>query len=282
MKRCLSILGVLCIALTVTGCARSNVEHYVSNQPQIEVQSSKINLDEVQKAFFESKGSDFKSWMAAFEKRVNEIYEGQDVVSIDATRENNKLVVTGYIDNKKEPGYQKDDQKLFSIEQTGDVVKNDMPYRVANYDGTTHYEGHRSILDNPFIQMMMFSHMMNMWGGRYYTPYDRMGTLSSYRTTYRNSPDYSTQRTANQGFFSRFKSKTDGSGLQSKNSFGSGFSSSSTDKKRSWFGGSSSSSLGSTPSSSTSSSGFSWGGRRSSGSLGGGGFRMRGFGGRRR
>lgn len=272
MKRCLSILSVLCIALTVTGCAKSNVEHYVSNQPEIQMNTSKINLDEVQKAFFESKGTDFKTWMGAFEKRVNEIYDGEEIVSIDATRENNKLVVTGYIDNKKEPGFQKDDQKLFAIEQTGEVVNNDMPYRVANHDGTTHYEGHRSILDNPFIQMMMFSHMMNMWGGRYHTPYDRFGTLGSQRTAWRSSPQYETQKASNQGFMSRFKSKANGSGLQSKNTFGSGFSSGTTEKRRSWFGGSSSSSS----SSGTSSM---WGGRRSGSSSG---FRMRGFGGRRR
>ncbi len=275
MKRCLSILSVLCvlsIGVTVTGCGKSNTEHYVSSQPDIEVQSSKINLDEVQKAFFESKGSDFKSWMGAFEKRVNEIYDGKEIVSIDATRENNKLVVTGYIDNKKEAGFQKDDEKVFSIEQTGDVVNNDMPYRVANYDGTTHYVGHRSILDNPFIQMMMFSHMMNMWGGRYHTPYDRMGPLGSHRTAWRSSPQYETQKTSNQGFFSRFKTKANGGGLQSKSGFGSGFSSGTTEKRRSWFGGSSSSS-------SSSGSSSMWGGRRSGSSSG---FRMRGFGGRRR
>ena len=281
MKRCLSILSVLCVlsvGLTVAGCGRSTSEHYVSSQPDIEVQSSKINLDEVQKAFFDAKGNDFKSRMASFEKRVNEIYEGQEVVSIDATRENNKLVVTGYIDNKKEPGFQKDDEKLFSIEQTGEIVNNDMPYRVNDYDGRAHYVGHRSIFDNPFIQMMVFSHMLNSWGGRYNTPYDRMGPLASQRTAWRNSPNYSTQRTANQGFFSRFKSKSDGSGLTSKSGFGSSsFSSGSTEKRRSWFGGSSSSS-GSTfgSSSSSSSSGSIWGGRRSSG------FKMRGFGGRRR
>jgi len=276
MKRCLSILSVVCIALTATGCSSSssNVERYVSSQPKIEVESSKINLDEVQKAFFESKGSDFKSWMGAFEKRVNEIYEGKDVVSIDATRENNRLVVTGYIDNKKEPGFQKDDEKVFSIEQTGDVVNNNMPYRVANYDGTTHYQGHRSILDNPFIQMMMFSHMMNMWGGRYYTPYDRFGSLNNHRTAWRTSPAYETQKTANKGFFDRFKRNSSG-GLSSKNSFGSGgFSSGTSEKRRSWFGGGSSSTFGSSSSSSGSSS--MWGGRRSSG------FKMRGFGGRRR
>ncbi|HNB23092.1 MAG TPA: hypothetical protein PKZ32_11755 [Candidatus Melainabacteria bacterium] len=281
MKRCLSILSALCVistGLMVAGCSSgSRSEHYVSSQPEIEVTSSKINLDEVQKAFFEAKGDDFKSRMAAFEKRVNEIYEGKDVVSIDATRENNRLVVTGYIDNKKEQGYQAGDEKLFSIEQTGEIANNDMPYRVNDYDGRVHYVGHRSIFDSPFVQMLVLSHMMNSWGGRYYTPYDRMGPLSSHRTAWRTSPAYETQKTANQGFFSRFKTKSNGSGLTSKTGFGSStFSSGSTERKRSWFGGSSSSSSTFGSSSSSSSSGFSWGGRRSSG------FKMRGFGGRRR
>lgn len=269
MKRCLGIFSVICITLSMTACSTSGPsEHYVS--PQIEVQSSKINLDEVNKAFFESKGTDFKTWMSAFEKRVNEIYDGKEIISIDATRENDKLVVTGYVDNKKEPGFQKDDEKIFTIEQTGAITNNDMPYKVANYDGSTHYMGHRSIFDNPFIQMMVFSHMMNSWGGRYHTPYDRMGPLGSYRAGYRQTPQFEQQKTANQGFMSRFKSKAGGTGLQSKSTFGAGgFSSGSTEKRRSWFGGGSSSTSGVSSSSS-------WGGRRSSG------FKMRGWGGRRR
>ncbi len=176
--------------------------------PQIEMNTSKINLDEVQKAFFESKGSDFKSWMGAFEKRVNEIYDGDEIVSIDATRENNKLVVTGYIDNKKEPGFQKTTKSCLQSSRPEKWSTTTCLIASRTHDGTTHYEGHRSILDNPFIQMMMFSHMMNMWGGRYHTPYDRFGPLSSQRTAWRSSPQYETQKAANQGFTSRFKSKT--------------------------------------------------------------------------
>jgi hypothetical protein len=265
-----AILSIVIVSLT-TGCSRSGVsEHYVS--PQVQGDEQKINLDEVQKAFFESKGAaDFNAWMAAFEKRVNEIYDGEGVVALDATRENERLVVTGYIDKDQKPGYQSGDEKLFTMEQTGEVVNNELPYRVAGGNGTVYYEGHRSILDNPFVQMMVLSHMMNSWGGRYYTPYDRFGSLRTYQNTWRRSPQFEQQKTANKDFFSRFKTKTGGTGYQSRTSFGSSsFSGASGSQRRTW-GGSSSSSGGS--------SGFSWGGRRSSGSIFGG---SRRWGGRRR
>ncbi len=282
MKRWQSLTILLSLALVIapvslTGCSSGGVkEHYVS--PEIQGVSQKINLDEVQKAFFETKGDkDFNSKMADFEKRVNEIYDGEGVVALDATHENDRLSIIGYIDKDQKPGFQSGDEKLFAIEQTGAVVNNELPYRVAGYDGRPYYEGHRSILDNPFVQMMVMSHLMNSWGGRYYTPYSNYGGLMGYRNTWRQSPQYAQQKTANQGFFSRFKSKSDGS-LTSKSGFGGSFSSTPTGAaKRSWGGGLFSSSSSSSTTGVSSSSG--WGGRRSSG------FSMRrsgGWGGRRR
>jgi hypothetical protein len=278
MKRWQSLTVVLSLALLatsatycLTGCSSGGVkEHYVS--PEITGESQKINLEEVQKAFFETKGDkDFNSKMASFEKRVNEIYDGEGVVALDATHENDRLSVVGYIDKDKKSGFQSGDEKLFAIEQTGPVVNNELPYRVAGYDGRPYYEGHRSILDNPFVQMMVMSHMINMWGGRYSTPYSRYGGLMGHQSTWRQTPQYSAQKSANQGFFSRFKTRPDG-GLTSKSGFGNGsFSSSGTTARRSWGG------IGT--SSSTPSASSSWGGRRSSG------FSMRrsgGWGGRRR
>ncbi len=269
-------LAVLSASVSLTSCSTSTTssrvkEHYVS--AEIEGASQKINLEEVQKAFFETKGAkDFNSKMADFEKRVNEIYDGEGVVALDATHENDRLTVIGYIDKDKKTGFQSGDDKLFAIEQTGPVVNNELPYRVAGYDGRPYYEGHRSILDNPFVQMMVMSHLMSSWGGRYSTPYSNYGGLMGNRNTWRQSPQYAQQKTANQGFFSRFKTK-EGGGLTSKTGFGSGtFTNSSATSRRSWGGLSGSSS---SPRSSTSSG---WGGRRSSGfSMG-----SRGWGGRRR
>ncbi|MBU6452250.1 MAG: hypothetical protein KGS72_10755 [Cyanobacteria bacterium REEB67] len=275
---CLAV--ITCLSGCSTGAGPS--QHYVSGA--IQGESQKINLEAVQKAFFETKGKDFNEQMAAFEKRVNEIYDGEGVVALDATRNNNRLVVTGFISKSKDakPGFQPGDDKLFTIEQTGDVVNNDMPYRMAGSDGRSYYEGHHSLLDSPLVQFMVLSHLMGGgggWGGRYYTPYSNYGGLMGYRNTWRQSPQFSQQKATNTSFFSRFKSNP-GGGLQSSTKFGGGtFSSDSGSTRRSWGGlGGGASSTGGLSTGSPSGSSFGWGGRRSSGfSMGG----SRGWGGRR-
>jgi hypothetical protein len=126
--------------------------------------------------------------------------------------------------------------------------------------------------------MLLISHLMNGWGGGYYTPYRHVGYLQQNRDLYRATPQYEATKSSNSSFFSRFKTNSNG-GLTSSNKFGSMGSSASTAPRRSLFGGGSSSS-------SSSSSGSMWGGRRSSSGLGsssGGMFRSsRGWGGRRR
>jgi hypothetical protein len=278
-----NLAAIACVAVItcVSGCSTggSHTQHYVSGA--IQGESQKINLEEVQKAFFETKGTDFNSQMAAFEKRVNEIYDGKGVVALDATRDNNRLKVTGFVSKDNKPGLQPGDDVLFTIEQTGDVVNNDMPYRMAGSDGRPYYEGHRSILDSPFVQMMVLSHMMGGFGGRYYTPYSSYGGLMGYRNTWRQTPQYTQQQASNNSFFSRFKSNPSG-GLQSSTKFGGGnfTTPGSVSTNSSW---------GSTPASTAPSSGLGWGGRRSAGVGsspfgGGGGFSMGrrgGWGGRR-
>lgn len=265
-----NLTAIACVAVItcLSACTSgpSHVQHYVSGAVQGEGQ--KINLDEVQKAFFETKGPDFNAQMAAFEKRVNEIYDGQGVVALDATRDNNRLKVVGFISKNNKPGLQPGDETLFTIEQTGDVVNNDMPYRMSSWDGRPYYEGHHSILDSPLVQFMVLSHLMGGggWGGRYYTPYSSYGSILGYRNTWRASPQYSQQQASNTSFFSRFKTSPSGS-LQSRTGFGGGgFSSApSATSTRTWGG----------PASAPT-SGLGWGGRRSS-SFG----RVGGWGGRR-
>jgi hypothetical protein len=259
------MVALLTISVYLGGCSsqhhNSRVEqheHYTS--AQVEGESAKINLDEVQKAFWEAKGKDnkdFDGWMKNFEKRVNEIYDGKEVVSIDATRDNGKLVVTGYIDKLKQEGFKPGDEKLFSIEQTGEAVNNEMPYTVNTGNGTPYYEGHHGLLDSPIVQFMLLSHVMGGWGGRYYTPYPRTVYLGGYRDTFRASPTYTQQQASNTGFMSRFKQKALGGGFASKTGFGSGSVSSDTTKRRTFGFGSGANST--TSSESTSSSTSSWG-----------------------
>ncbi|HEY9785917.1 MAG TPA: hypothetical protein V6D17_10980 [Candidatus Obscuribacterales bacterium] len=271
MKRLQATILTLSLmaGLGLTGCSAPEgpTEHYVSSQ--VTGESQKINLDEVKKAFWESRGKDFNEWMSAFEKRVNEIYEGSEIVSIDATRKTGHLNITGYIEDKKEPGYQAGEEKLFTIEQTGDVTDNQLPYKLTGHDGRPYYEGQHSILGSPIVQMLVLSHLMSSWGGRYHTPYDRVVVLKDQRSTFRSSPDYMSQKAANQDFMSRFKKKSTGDGFASRNRFGGGLSSETSAQRRSWDGIR-------TGSPGVSSRSYGWGGRRSPFGM------SRGWGGRRR
>src|SRR4051812_43923415 len=83
--RMLVLSTALIITPALTGCSTGPsgpTEHYVS--PRIQGENQLINLEEVQKAFFDSKGTDFNTWMSAFEKKVNQIYDGKGVVMLDA------------------------------------------------------------------------------------------------------------------------------------------------------------------------------------------------------
>src|SRR5690349_4860533 len=76
-------LAALLVGTTACWSSSSQQEHYVSGQNNVQA-GSKINLAAVQQAFWDTKGSDFNNWMGNFEQRVNQIYDGPDVVSIDA------------------------------------------------------------------------------------------------------------------------------------------------------------------------------------------------------
>lgn len=263
-----ALLSISLMAFVLAGCTvsnhqRSTSERYVS--PQIEGAESRINLEEVEKAFFNTKANDLNSWMGAFEKRVNEIYEGTEVVSIDATRETGKLNVTGFVEKNKQPGFQTGEDKLFALQQTGNVVDNKMPYQVTDQNGQPYNQGHYSLFDNPIIQGLVIGNLLSSaFGPRYYTPFATTTILRDHRNGFRNTPAFNSQRTANQQFGTRYKQRATGSGIGSNTGFGRSYGTDSGARRT--FGQPSGSSVRTSP----------WGGRRSTG------FGGRGFGGRRR
>src|SRR3989442_1089589 len=102
------------------------------------------------------------------------------------------------------------------MEENGDVNKKKVPFFVAGQDGQPYYQGNHSILGSPFVQMMVLSHLMGGWGGRYYTPYTNTVILRDHRDSFRTSPGFGTQQTANETFNSRYKANSAGSGFASK------------------------------------------------------------------
>ena len=158
-----------------------------------------------------------------------------------------------YVSERKQP-------RLFL--EVVERVHDQVPIRVSNGGGATYYEGSHSLLDNPFLQAMLISHMFGGWGGRYSTPHTRVVYLNNYRDTYRRTPSYSVQKAANKSFATRFKQDQAGN-VSSRRGFSGGTSGT---KRRSWTGGS-----GANPGAGDATESHprrTWGGRRSSSSSG--------------
>jgi hypothetical protein len=202
--------------------------------------------------------------MSAFEKRVNEIYQGEGIVSIDAQRKDDRLVVQGFVDQNQQEGLQSEDRKLFNLEQTGAATRDAVPYRVSDGQGAVYHEGSHSLLDNPFLQAFMVMGMMN-WVGSYFTPRSQLVMLQDHRSSFRRTPAYQRQLTDNRAFNTRFKQRAAG-GVQSRTGYQNNKPTATNTQRRTWDARQRSNS--------------SWAGRRTTG--GGGGVQRRSWGGRRR
>lgn len=216
--------------------------------------AGRINLDEVQQAFKDSNSA------TEFEKRVNEIYEGDGIVLIRVEQDGNRTNLEGWEDlNKSKEIEDGIDDRLFSI------VKQDDQHEMRGYGANSYYHHGFGAGDFLFTYLILSS-FAPRYG--YYTPISRYDTISRDRAKYRNSSSYRNQVSKNTSYFNRQKtfagssyhqasknvSSSRQSYLNSQRTTGN-FKSSSTGVRSSW-GSSSRSSFG----------------RSSTGFTGGGGF----------
>jgi len=144
-----------------------------------------IDWDKVNEAYKQASGPE------DFEKRVNEIYEGSEVISVAVRDQDEKTqLVTGFFD-KNSDGQVDDSEKIFTIkrELTGEGRAQ---YQTMGYGP---YYGYHS----PFIEvasgMMMGSlianiftpHYVPLYTRPYVTPATRIGDIHSSRVGYRSS-----------------------------------------------------------------------------------------------
>ena len=154
--------------------------------------AGRINLDEVQNAF---KNSDSTT---EFERKVNEIYEGDFLVLIRSSQDGDTLVLEGFEDLDDSGAIEEsNDDVLFSI------VKEHDNHELRGHGANGYY---RSSFGpgNFLFTYLIFS---SLTGPRYYsTPRDRVGTIRSNRSNYRGSTAYRSQVSRNSNYFSRQKS----------------------------------------------------------------------------
>lgn len=155
--------------------------------------AGRINMDDVQEAFKKSESA------TDFEKRVNEIYEGDRLVLIRARQDPDALVLEGWEDLNR--NYEIDDaadDKLF------DIVKRNEQHEMRGYGANSYY--HHGFGAGNFLFTYMLISSISPLGYYYYTPplYAR-DNLNRHRRNYRNTTGYRSQVSRNSRYFTSQK-----------------------------------------------------------------------------
>jgi len=169
-----------------------------------------INMDAVKEAFEKNTS------VEDFEKRVNEIFEGDGLVIFKADKVEGGFEYNAYEDLNKDKLISSSDDKLFTISVANGTAtlkgagvnsyySESWPYepdeeelaavkKEENPGGThtTHrYRGGSSFL-------MWYA--LGRWGGGYHTPASGYSAMSSHRSSYRGSSAYASQVKANSAY----------------------------------------------------------------------------------
>jgi hypothetical protein len=167
-------------APAVPGCSR---ERESNRWATTENTTVKIDWDKVNEAYKQADGP------ADLERRINEIYEGDEVISISVHDQGAKTqVVTGFFD-KNANGSVEDPEKVFTIKReiTGE---GEGQYQTVGHGA---YYGYHSPVMSLVSGMLLGSMLSNAFSPRYVpayttpytTPSGRIGELNAQRSSYR-------------------------------------------------------------------------------------------------
>ncbi len=170
-------------------------------------QPLKINIAALEESLKTLRRDQPGSWLEAFEERVNEIYEGDELILLEAKNNNNRLQITGYIKKGSDAGRSKNDEVVFVIEQNGDVSESSAPGRITTYTSGGYPVYHHWSFADTILQYWVLHQIFASPSYRYDTPASRLNQLRSSRTDYRNTQTYTTQRQNNSNFSSRWNSQ---------------------------------------------------------------------------
>jgi hypothetical protein len=166
-------------ALLIGGAGCAPDQDRIDRWATTENTNVKIDWDKVNEAYKQANGPE------DLEKRVNEIYEGDEVISIAVADQDDKTqVVTGFFDKNKS-GNIDEGEKIFTI-------KREPTPEGANMQTTGYgpYAGYHSPMMSIVSGMLLGSMISSMWAPRYMpmayvTSGSRVGDLHNQRTSYR-------------------------------------------------------------------------------------------------
>jgi hypothetical protein len=208
------LAAVLGVSLLAGGCdmgSRGNDRWATTENTNV-----KIDWDKVNAAYKEASGPE------DLEKRINEIYEGDEIISISVKDEGaSQQVVTGFFDKDKDGGVG-ETEKIFTITRslTGEGQGG---YQTQGYG---HYAGYHSPMFSLVSGMMMGAMISGMQAPRYVpvaytTSAARAGALHQHRSGYRAAnPERFSKRSQSGRAYGGGKSSSGGSRSRGGRSFG--------------------------------------------------------------
>ena len=188
-----AVLGVS-LAIGGTGCGSEDQgnERWAATANT----NVKIDWDKVNEAYKAAEGPE------DLEKRLNEIYEGDEIISVHVQDHDDKSqVVTGFFD-KDSSGTVEEPEKIFTIRR--EVKDGNAQYQTT---GHGHYAGYHSpffgIASGMLMGAMMSSMFMPSYAPMYRQPYttsrSRLGGISAQRSSYRAQNPQRFQRKSSTG-----------------------------------------------------------------------------------
>ncbi len=150
--------------------------------------AGRINMHDVRQAFRDSPD------VAAFERRVNEVYEGDWLVLVRTSVDQDRVFLEGWEDlNGSGEIEDEADDQLFEI--SGSQADG---YRIAGQHANSHYEGGMGPGD--FFLVYALISAMDPATGYYRTPPERVDRIHEDRRLYRQTGDYRGQKSRNQAY----------------------------------------------------------------------------------
>ena len=181
----LSLSGIVATAPLIAACASGpSYDDWAATDGA----AGRINLDDVQEAFKSSESA------TEFERRVNEIYEGDGLILIRALQDGNALTLEGWEDlNGNNDIDDTVDDRLFEI-----VKGSNNEYDMRGYHGNGYYNSHFGAGNFLFTYLLISS--LSRGPYLYHTPISRGPDVRSQRNTYRGSSSYNRQVQRNSNF----------------------------------------------------------------------------------
>ena len=202
LNKSLMVVGIASASL-LTGCCKDEVNQWKETPGA----KGKINLNDVKSAFQNDQN------VKNFEKRVNEIFEGENLILFESNPIRNGFELKAYEDLDENKMVSDGDEHLFTLTVANGRCTLEGLGVNGYYKETWNYKHQNAHRTRTYVRYRSRSPYFYHWYGgryswdRYYTPRSHYDSIYSHRSTYRNSSAYDTQVNSNTRYQNQMSSQ---------------------------------------------------------------------------